>query len=45
LYEELQTSEAPAHLVTQYEEVIAALMADVKKMENETRKMEEKLSK
>lgn len=44
LYEELQTSDAPAHLVSQYEDVISALMTDVKKMENETKKMEEKFA-
>ena len=45
LYEELQTSEAPPHLLEQYEEVISALMADVKKMECESKKMEEKFAK
>jgi len=45
LYEELQSSEAPPHLVNQYEEVISALVADVKKMEDETKKMEEKMAK
>lgn len=45
LYEELQTSDAPPHLVSQYEEVISALMTDVKKMETETKKMEEKMAK
>ena len=44
MYEELQTSDAPAHLVSQYEEVISALMTDVKKMESETKKMEEKFA-
>ena len=41
----MQTSEAPPHLVNQYEEVISALVADVKKMETETKKMEEKMAK
>ncbi len=45
LYEELQTSDAPPHLVNQYEEVISALVMDVKKMEAETKKMEEKMAK
>ena len=44
LYEELQTSDAPPHLVSQYEEVISALMTDVKKMETETKKLEEKMA-
>jgi hypothetical protein len=45
LYEELQTSNAPAQLVSQFEEVISSLMHDVKKMESETKKMEEKMAK
>ena len=45
LYEELQTSDAPPHLVNQYEEVISALVSDVKKMETESKKLEEKMAK
>ena len=45
LYEDLHSSEAPEHLVSQYEEVISALMDDVKKMETETKRMEEKFAK
>ncbi len=45
LYEELQSSDAPAHLVNQFEDVISALMTDVRKMETETKKMEEKMTK
>lgn len=44
LYEELQASDTPQHLVSQFEDVISALMADVKNMETETKKMEEKMS-
>eukprot|EP00095_Tigriopus_kingsejongensis_P000097 maker-scaffold1877_size25834-snap-gene-0.9 protein:Tk00097 transcript:maker-scaffold1877_size25834-snap-gene-0.9-mRNA-1 annotation:"ras and ef-hand domain-containing protein" len=45
LYEQLQSNDTPPHLMMQFEEVIAALMADVKNMESETKKMEEKMSK
>ncbi len=44
MYEELQTSDAPPHLVAQYEEVISSLMADVRNIENQSKKMEEKFA-
>ena len=43
LYEELQTSEGSQHLVSHFEEVMAALMSDVKKIDDSKRKMEEKI--
>ena len=45
LYEDLRSSAAPSYLLNQYEEVITALISDVKKMEIETKKMEEKIAK
>ena len=45
LYEELQTNEASPHLLSQYEEVMSALMSDVKKIDESKRKMEEKIKK
>lgn len=43
LYEALQTSEASPHLVSHFEEVISALMSDVKKIDESKRNMEEKI--
>ena len=45
LYEDLRTSDAPPHLVSQFEEVLSSLVADVKNMENETKRMEERMAK
>ena len=43
LYEELQTSEASPHLVSHFEDVMSALISDVKKIDESKRKMEEKI--
>ena len=45
LYEELQTNEASPHLLSQYEEVMSALMNDVKKIDESKRRMEDKIKK
>ena len=43
LYEALQTSEASPHLISNFEEVISALVSDVKKIDESKRNMEEKI--
>ena len=43
LYEELQTSEASPYLVSHFEDVMSALISDVKKIDESKRKMEEKI--
>ena len=44
LYSELQSSEAAnPQLVKHFEDVMAALMTDVKKLDQENKKMEEKI--
>ena len=45
LYEELQTNEASQHLIPHFEEVMSALITDVKKIDESKRKMEEKIKK
>ena len=45
LYQDLQTSDAPPQLLNQFEEVISALMSDLKKMGQESKKLEEKMAK
>lgn len=45
LYEELQSSEMPPHLLSQFEDVLSALLADVKKIDDEKRRMEERITK
>ena len=44
-FSELQSSDTTAspHLVKHFEEVMSALVADVKKLDQENRKMEEKI--
>ena len=44
-YEELQTNEASQHLIPHFEEVMSALITDVKKIDESKRKMEEKIKK
>ena len=45
LYEELQSSEMPPHLLLQFEDVLSALLADVRKIDAEKRRMEERITK
>ena len=45
LYGELQSSEMPPHLLVQFEDVLSALLADVKKIDAEKRRMEERITK
>ena len=45
LYEELQSSEMPPHLLVQFEDVLSALLADVRKIDAEKRRMEERITK
>ena len=45
LYQEMQTSEASPQLLSHFEEVMAALMTDVKNLDHENKKMEEKIMK
>ena len=45
LYEELQTSEVPPHLMDQFQELISALVVDVKKIEQNNKMLEERFEK
>ena len=43
LYKELQASESAPHLISHFEDVISALMSDVRKVDESKKKMEEKI--
>ncbi|XP_040579463.1 ras and EF-hand domain-containing protein homolog isoform X2 [Lepeophtheirus salmonis] len=42
LYEQMQNSEAPCHLVSQFEDVISSVINDIQNIEKENKTMEEK---
>lgn len=43
MYEELQSSEANPQLVSQFEDLISSIVSDVKKIEDNNRRMEERI--
>ena len=45
LYEELQTSQVPPHLMDHFQDLISALVSDVKKIEYNNKLLEEKYEK
>ena len=45
LYEELQTSDVPQHVMDHFQEMVSALVTDVKKIEQKNKLMEERYQK
>ena len=45
LYEELQTSDVPAHVMDHFQDLISALVTDVKKIEQKNKLLEERFQK
>jgi hypothetical protein len=45
LYEELQTSEVPPHLIDHFQDLISALVVDVKKIDEKNKMLEERFEK
>ena len=45
LYEELQTSDVPPHVMDHFQDLISALVTDVKKIEQKNKLLEERFQK